>query len=126
MKTLPYWFIGVGTVFALVGMGFGVYMSIVQDFALAPAHAHNNLLGWVTMALYGFYYKAVPRAAVTRLAVAHFWIAFVGALTFGPGVALAILGKTEAVISVSSILVIIGMLIFAWTVWSNKDGLSVD
>ena len=126
MKTLPYWFIGVGTVFALVGMGFGVYMSIVQDFALAPAHAHNNLLGWVTMALYGFYYKAVPRAAVTRLAVAHFWIAFVGALTFGPGVALAILGKTEAVISVSSILVIIGMLIFAWTAWSNKDGLSVD
>ena len=126
MKTLPYWFIGVGTLFALAGMGFGVYMSIVQDFALAPAHAHNNLLGWVTMALYGFYYKAVPGAAVTRLAVVHFWVAFVGALTFGPGVALAIMGKTEAVISVSSILVIIGMLIFAWTVWTNKRCLTAD
>ena len=126
MKTLPYWFIGLGTLFALAGMGFGVYMSATQDFTLAPAHAHNNLLGWVTMALYGFYYKAVPSAGATRLALAHFWIAFIGALGFGPGVALAILGKTEVVIQIASLLVILGMLIFAWTVWTNKRGLTTE
>jgi hypothetical protein len=126
MKTLPYWFIGLGTLFALAGMGFGIFMSVTQDFTLAPAHAHNNLLGWVTMALYGFYYKAVPSAAATRLALAHFWIAFIGALGFGPGVALALTGKTEVVIQIASLLVILAMLIFAWTVWTNKRGLTTE
>ena len=38
---------------ALGGMGLGIVMGISQDFTLAPAHAHLNLLGWVTMAIYG-------------------------------------------------------------------------
>ena len=126
MRSLPYWFIGLGTLFALAGMAFGIYMSAIQNFELAPAHAHNNLLGWVTMALYGFYYKAVPSAAKTRLALAHFWIAFIGALTFGPGIAMAILQKGTILVEVSSLLVILAMLIFAWTVFTNKAGMTVD
>ena len=35
----------------LAGMGFGIFMGITQDFMLAPAHAHLNLLGFVTMFL---------------------------------------------------------------------------
>jgi hypothetical protein len=35
----------------LAGMGFGIFMGIRQDFALAPAHAHLNLLGFVVMFL---------------------------------------------------------------------------
>ena len=38
---------------ALGGMALGISMGITQDFTLSPAHAHLNLLGWVTMALYG-------------------------------------------------------------------------
>ncbi len=126
MKSLPYWFIGLGTLFALVGMAFGIWMSAVQNFELAPAHAHNNLLGWVTMALYGLYYKAVPSAANTRLALVHFWVALIGALTFGPGVAMAIMQKGEILIQISSLLVILGMAIFAWTVFTNRRALSTD
>lgn len=37
-------------------------MGIAQDFTLAPAHAHLNLLGWVTMALYGLYHRAIGRS----------------------------------------------------------------
>ena len=33
----------------LQGMAFGIFMGIKQDFMLAPAHAHLNLLGFVTM-----------------------------------------------------------------------------
>jgi hypothetical protein len=36
-------------------MSGGILMAIAQDFTLAPAHAHLNLLGWVTMALYGLF-----------------------------------------------------------------------
>jgi hypothetical protein len=45
MKPLPYFFLSVAVLQALVGIGLGVFMGISGDFTLAPAHAHNNLLG---------------------------------------------------------------------------------
>jgi hypothetical protein len=48
---------------ALGGMGLGIFMGIVQDFTLAPSHAHVNLLGWVTMALYGLYHRGIGRVS---------------------------------------------------------------
>ena len=46
---------------ALGGMVMGIIMGISQDFTLAPAHAHLNLLGWVTLALYGLYHRSRDR-----------------------------------------------------------------
>ena len=51
----------------------GIAMAMRQDFTLAPAHAHLNLLGWVSMALYGLYYRGAavirPRLAWTQAIV---------------------------------------------------------
>lgn len=47
---------------ALSGMSLGIYMGLSGDFTLAPAHAHLNLLGWVTMAVYALYHRGVERA----------------------------------------------------------------
>lgn len=124
MKTLPYWFIGVGSLFVLAGMAWGIQMSMTQDFTLAPAHAHNNLIGFVIMCVYGFYYRLVPAAADKRLAVVHFWVALASVLVFVPGIAFAIQGKGEIGAIVGSLLVVLSMLIFAWTVWTNKAGLT--
>jgi len=124
MKSLPYWFVGVGSIFVLAGMAWGIQMSITQDFTLAPAHAHNNLIGFVIMSVYGFYYRLVPAAAAKRLAVIHFWVALVSVVVFVPGIALAIQGKGEIGAIVGSLLVVLSMLIFAWTVWTNKAGLT--
>jgi hypothetical protein len=44
------------------GISLGIYMGINQDFTLAPSHAHLNLLGWVTMSIYGFYHMAAQTA----------------------------------------------------------------
>jgi hypothetical protein len=46
----------------LSGMVLGIVMGMSQDFTLAPAHAHINLLGWVSMALYGLYHRAAGPA----------------------------------------------------------------
>ncbi|MGL6208796.1 MAG: hypothetical protein ACRC14_03075 [Paracoccaceae bacterium] len=45
----------------IVGMVFGLYMGIVGDHSLSPSHAHLNLAGWVTMMLYGLYYRGAPQ-----------------------------------------------------------------
>ena len=46
---------------ALAGMALGIRMGMAQDFALAPVHAHLNLLGWVTMSLFGLYYRGASQ-----------------------------------------------------------------
>jgi hypothetical protein len=126
MKSLPYWFLGLSTLFAIVGMGMGIYMAASQNHILAPAHAHNNLLGFVAMALYGLYYKAVPAAARSTIAVVHFWLSFVGALTLGPGVGLAVTGRGDVLAQISSIIVLLSMLVFAYIVFSNRAGLKAE
>jgi hypothetical protein len=124
MRALPFWFIFLASLFALAGMAWGIQMSISQDHTLAGAHAHNNLIGFVTMTIYGVYYRLVPAAAAKMLAMIHFWIALAGALTFGVGVALAIMGTTEILAVISSLLTILAMLIFVWTIWANRAALT--
>jgi hypothetical protein len=43
----------VSVVILLVGMVAGIVMGIREDFALAPAHAHLNLVGGVLLFLFG-------------------------------------------------------------------------
>jgi hypothetical protein len=125
MKALPFWFFGVAVILAIIGMGVGIYMGMSEDHTLAPAHAHNNLVGWVTMALYGVYYKLVPAAGRSRVAAVHFWLALAGAVTIGLGIAMAAQGQT-LLVQISSLAVILGMILFAYIVWSYRAGLSLD
>lgn len=62
MRISDFCFI-VAAIAALGGMTMGIVMGISQDFTLAPSHAHLNLLGWVTMAIYGLYHRGVGRMA---------------------------------------------------------------
>lgn len=122
MKNLPFYFIFTSTLFALAGMAYGMYMAGSENHLLAGAHAHNNLLGWVTMALYGLYYKAVPSAAVTGLATTHFWVVLVANLIFPIGIALAILAVTPLLAAIGGGLELLGMLIFAYIVFKHRAG----
>ena len=49
--------IAVAATAALCGMGLGIFVAVIPGCTLLPAHAHLNLLGWVSMALYGLYYR---------------------------------------------------------------------
>ena len=72
MSELPLRFLLVAVVAAMIGMGGGIFMAITHDFTLAPAHAHLNLLGWVSMALYGLFYRAFPE--LLRAGACHGYI----------------------------------------------------
>ena len=51
-------------VLVVIGMLWGLQMAISGDHSAHPAHAHLNLLGWVSMALFGLIGMAHP--AVTQ------------------------------------------------------------
>lgn len=73
-------FMLVAVLYLLVGIGIGMHMGASGDFALAPAHAHINLLGFVLMTLFGIVYRVIPAMADNMLAKLHFWAHQAGAL----------------------------------------------
>lgn len=85
-------FLRLAVLFALVGMSLGYWMGATEQFAAAPVHAHINLLGWVSMALYGLFYRVQPGAARGWLPAVHFRVAVVGLLIFMPALAAKLLG----------------------------------
>ena len=99
-------------VYAVLGMIFGLVMAASGDHTLAPAHGHLNLLGWVTIALYGAFYTLAPRAAASRLARLQVLLAQIGVIATVPGIALAILGMGEGLAKIGSLIVLAGMVLF--------------
>lgn len=73
-------FIGIGILYLLLGMGFGMYMSGKADFTLAPLHAHINLVGFVLMCVFGLIYRQFPAMAEATLGRVHFWLYQIGAV----------------------------------------------
>ncbi|HEU5208968.1 MAG TPA: cbb3-type cytochrome c oxidase subunit I [Longimicrobiales bacterium] len=66
------------------GVLLGVWMALASDALIyRPAHVHANLLGFVSMMIFGVAYHVIPRFSGAplrspRLALAHFWIANTG------------------------------------------------
>jgi hypothetical protein len=48
---------------AVIGVSLGIYMGIGGDHTLAPVHVHLNLIGWVSLFVFGLFYKLHPQAA---------------------------------------------------------------
>ncbi len=72
-------FLIIAACYLLIGVGFGMHMGASQNFALAPVHAHINLLGFTLMTLFGLAYRLIPALAGNALGRAHFWLHQVGA-----------------------------------------------
>lgn len=108
--------------YAVIGMGLGIQMGIAHDFTGTPIHAHINLVGWVTLALYGLIHRAYPAMASSRLASLQFWIAQAGALAFPIGIALSIYREWPVLAIAGSLAVLLGMVLFTLMAFANlKD-----
>jgi peptidoglycan/LPS O-acetylase OafA/YrhL len=82
----------ISVVLALIGMFMDIAMGVRQDFALAPAHAHLNLLGFLMLFMAGLYYRIVPQAAEGLPGRLYAALAVIGAIAFPTGIAAVELG----------------------------------
>lgn len=117
-------FLVTGSLYLLVGIGFGMHMGASGDHSMAPVHAHINLLGFTLMTVFGLAYRLIPALTDGWMGKAHFWLHQIGALALLAGLALLISGRVaEAsigpVLMVSEILVALGALIWAANVWTK-------
>jgi hypothetical protein len=122
MRGIGFYFFLAAVLCVTLGMLWGIQMAISGDHALAPAHAHLNLVGWVTMGLFGVYYTLTPTAAASRLAKIHLGLAIAGVIVMVPGIAIVLTGGGEGMAAGGSMLTAASMLVFLYTVFKNGLG----
>jgi cbb3-type cytochrome oxidase subunit 1 len=100
---------------AIAGMIWGLAMAISEDHSTMPAHAHLNLLGWVSLFLFGVYYHLHPALDMGRLAKLQVWIWVAATPVLTLGVALVHSGRAlgAPIAAVSSLFIFADMLLFA-------------
>lgn len=111
-----------------LGVTLGVAMAMHPAWTIyRPAHEHMNLLGFVTMMIYGVAYHVVPRFSgrplrYARLAVWHVWIANAGLALMVLGFALRVhdgrpLAFGTFLLALGGVLSAVGAYAFALNIW---------
>lgn len=110
--------------FVLAGMIWGLQMAISNDHAAFPAHAHLNLLGWVSLFLFGIYYQLRPSLDRSRSALIQVYIWIAGTIILAIGVGLVHTGHEvgDPIAAVGSFIVLAAMLMFGWLVYRCERG----
>ncbi|HEV7276130.1 MAG TPA: hypothetical protein VGN80_07580 [Devosiaceae bacterium] len=121
MPRLSDLFFKTAILFLIVGIGVGLQMSISGVHNVTGAHAHINLLGWVTSAIFGTYYALNPAKAEGRLALAHFGIYTAGVVVMVVGLYMMLQGNAamEPVVATGSMITLVGVLCFAAVVFGR-------
>lgn len=116
MPKISHLFFRAGILFLITGIGLGLAMSISQNHDVIGAHAHINLLGWVTSAIFGGYYALNPAKAEGRLPQIHFWVYTAGVALMSVALYLLLKGTTgaEPFVALGSLLTAAGVLIGAY------------
>jgi hypothetical protein len=121
MANVSNWFIRTAVLYLMAGVALGLFMAASHDHSMFPAHAHLNLLGWVSMAIFACFYRLWPAAAATKLAKVHFWL-YVPA-HFVQMVSLFILLRgveaIEPLLAIASFAVAGGIAVFAVNLWRH-------
>jgi hypothetical protein len=119
MQNIGINFLKCAVLYAIAGMALGIYMGITNDHSQAPTHAHNNLLGWVSMALMGLTFRTWPKLSVGGLPKAIFWLMNAGTIVMVLGLWQIFSGNDvgEKVVAVGSLIVLLTMILFAVVVY---------
>ncbi|RMD90744.1 MAG: hypothetical protein D6811_10130 [Alphaproteobacteria bacterium] len=121
MRGTALLFMLTGIVFVLLGMVWGIEMSARSDFAMAPAHAHLNLIGFVMGAIFAIYFVLTPQAD-GGLAKALYALWAVTTVLMAIGIYMAVSQQGETLAKVASLLGVLTMLLFGWIVLKNGIG----
>lgn len=122
MPNLAHMYFRTAIVFLLAGIAMGLHMAISGEHNVIGPHAHANLLGWVTMGLFGGYLALNPAKAESRFAYYQY-------LVYSIGVAVQIIslyllyrgfGAMEPIVGISSLVVLAGVIMFAVIIYGKE------
>ena len=114
------WF-RVATVYFVIAVALGIVMGASGDHSLLAVHAHLNLLGWVSMSLFGLIGLAYPAITEGRIATWQFWLHNTGLPVAMVALSAQLKGVAglEPLLGITSIVIGIGVALFAWLVFTR-------
>jgi cbb3-type cytochrome oxidase subunit 1 len=125
-------FVKASVAWLAMGVTLGVAMAVHPVWVVyRPAHAHLNLLGFVTMMIYGVAYHVIPRFTghalySRRLAGWHWWASNAGLLLMVTGFLLrphrGTAAAAAALLATGGVLAALGAYAFAYGIWRTLDG----
>lgn len=128
------WFVSRFIKSALVWLGLGVTLGAAMAahpmwIIYRPAHIHMNLLGFVTMMIYGIAYHVIPRffghpLHSHKMGAIHWWLSNAGLVLMVVGFILAPHSgaRSAPLIAAGGILSALGAFAFIFNVWRTIDG----
>ena len=118
---MTIWFLRLGVLYLLVGVGMGMHMAATHNFTLMPVHAHINLIGWVGSTLMWLVYRARPEIASNLLAKANFVLMHISLPVMAVSLAQLLKGNQaiEPVVALSSAGFALAALCFAINIWRS-------
>ncbi len=105
-------------VYFVVAVALGIMIGASGDHGLMPVHAHLNLLGWVSMTLFGVIGRFYPVTTRSRIATLQFWLYNLGVPVLLLTLA-ALLRGHAALDPVVGAVVGISVLLFAYGVFTG-------
>ena len=126
-------FIRASLVWLALGVTLGVCMAVHPAWIVyRPAHVHMNLLGFVTMMIFGVAYHVVPRFSARplfdrRLAGMHWWLANAGLAAMVVGFVLRVTAGIPPAVSTATLATggvteAIGAYVFVYNMWRTLGG----
>jgi cytochrome c oxidase cbb3-type subunit 1 len=118
---------------SLVWLGVGVTLGVVMAVhpaavAFRPAHLHANLLGFVSMMIFGVAYHVMPRFTgrplhSIRAATLHLWVANLGLAGMVSGFILRVYrwSPGAALLAGGGVLSAAGAFLFIYNIWRTLE-----
>jgi hypothetical protein len=116
MRGVSAWFFGTAVVYGALGVLLGTIMGATEDHSQLVTHAHMLLIGWVSFAIFGFFYHLFPGRAASVLARVHFGLAQVSYLALILALFLIFSGNTapgQPLAGASSLAYLLSFILFA-------------
>lgn len=120
----PHAFFAAAALYAMIGVSWGLAMSITKDHATYSAHAHLNMLGWISMALMGTFYALLGQAVANWIKLTNFVLSNVGVVCMISGLFLYLGQKGPAsiytpLLAIGGLSVVGGFFVFGLTAVST-------
>ncbi|MBI5190073.1 MAG: cbb3-type cytochrome c oxidase subunit I [Nitrospirae bacterium] len=125
------WFIRLSIIYFVTGSLLGVMFAFnpgMADAGHVAMHVHLNLIGWMSMMIFGVGYHILPRFSgkplySRPLSIVQFWMANVGlvGMTAGWGM-LAHEGTGQMVLAVFGAVMFLSILLFAFNLLKTVSG----
>ncbi len=119
MSTITVRFIQCAMIYFLLAMLLGILLSVSGPvYPYMPIHVHFNLLGWMSMMVFGVGYHILPRFSgkplwSERLSGWHLWLANIGLVGMAAGWLIRGAGGSTTVLLVFALVESLSVVFFA-------------